>query len=154
MKVTVYRPRESVGLGAPHGFLGEDHPTVGDWVQSAKSVQLDGVDPHRMLHQMGRDFLIYSMDHAREPRFLGYAVENFGAACRTLGYTLPLKDTEACWLTYGPEGLDPGKPDEYQFMLGQIATVFGTSAASEQAAEIGIQWPSRVPPKSGEIRKR
>src|SRR5215469_9388271 len=132
MKVTVYRPRELIGLGQPQGFLGEDHPTQGDWVQSAKSVQPDGVDPHMMLHQMGRDFLIYSMYHAREPRFLGYAIENFGAACEVLGYSLPLKENEAVWLTYGPGGLDPGLPEEYQFLLGQIANVFGVKAATEQ----------------------
>jgi hypothetical protein len=154
MKVTVYRPREAVGLGAPQGFLGEEHPTQGDWVQSAKSVQPDGIDPHMMLHQMGRDFLIYSMYHAREPRFLGYAVENFGAACRKLGYGLPLKDSEASWLTYGHEGLDPGEPNDYQFLLAQIANVFGVISASEQASEIGIEWPSRVTKNSGKTRKR
>jgi hypothetical protein len=60
MKVTVYRPKQPVGLGTPQGFLGEEHPTQGDWVQSAKNVQPDGIDPHMMIHQMGRDFLIYT----------------------------------------------------------------------------------------------
>ena len=56
MKVTVYRPRKTVGLGAPQGFLGDEHPTQSDWVQSDKSVQPDGIDLHMMLHQMGETF--------------------------------------------------------------------------------------------------
>jgi hypothetical protein len=144
MKVTVYRPKEAVGLGPPQGFLGEEHPTQGDWVQSAKSVQPDGIDPHTMLHQIGRDFLIYSMYHAREPRFLGYAVENFGAAARKLGYSLPLKEEDAVWLTYLPTELDPAPPQDHQLLLGQIAAVFGTKAAKEQADAIGVKWPLRL----------
>jgi hypothetical protein len=57
------------------------------------------------------------MYHAREPRFLGYAVENFGAACKKLGYTLPLREDEAVWLTYVASELEPAPADEQQFLL-------------------------------------
>jgi hypothetical protein len=146
MKVTVYRPKEAVGLGSPQAFLGDEHPTQGDWVQSAKADLPDdkGLDPHHRLHLMGRAFLIYSMYHAREPRFLGYAVENFGAAARKLGYDLPLTETDAVWLTYLPTELDPASHEDHQMMLGHIASVFGSKAAKDQADTIGVQWPSRV----------
>jgi hypothetical protein len=151
MKVTVYRPRESVGLGSPQAFLGDEHPTQGDWVQSAKADLPDdtGLDPHLRLHLMGRAFLIYSMYHAREPRFLGYAVENFGAAAKKFGYQLPLKEEDAVWLTYLPTELDPGSSQDHQLMLGQIANVFGTKAAKEQADAIGVKWPARVVRQQG-----
>ena len=145
MKITVYRPRELIGLGAPQAFLGDDHPKHGDWVQSAKAELIDG-DAHLRLHQMGRDFLIYSMYHAREPRFLGYAIENFGAACRKLGHDTPLTEYEAVWLTYLASELDPASADEQQFLIGHIASVFGVKAAKEQADALGVQWPSRVGP--------
>ncbi|HEX4053851.1 MAG TPA: hypothetical protein VHX86_06270 [Tepidisphaeraceae bacterium] len=145
MKVTVYRPKELIGLGAPQAFLDDDHPKQGDWHQSAKAELLEG-DPHMRLHQMGRDFLIYSMYHAREPRFLGYAVENFGAACKKLGYELPLTESDAVWLTYTKNEIEPAPPDEQQFLLSQIATVFGTKAAQEQADALGVRWPSRLGP--------
>jgi len=145
MKITVYRPKELIGLGAPQAFLGDDHPKQGDWYQSAKAELLEG-DPHMRLHQMGRDFLIYSMYHAREPRFLGYAVENFGAACKKLGHELPLTETDAVWLTYTKNELDSAPPDEQQFLLGQIAIVFGTKAAKEQSEALGVKWPLRVGP--------
>jgi hypothetical protein len=142
MKITVYRPREADGLGPPQAFLGEDHPTEGDWVQSAKHEMREG--EYRPLLMLGRTFLIYSMYHAREPRFMGYAIENFGAAVKKIGYALPLNEEDACWLPYGPEGFDPGSPEHLQFMLGQIATVFGTDAAKAQADALRIQWPSRL----------
>jgi hypothetical protein len=142
-KVTVYRPKERVGLGPPKAFLGDDHSKHGDWVQSAKAELSNDEHPPRLL-MLGRAFLIYSMYHAREPRFLGYAVENFGVACQKLGYILPLKETDASWLTYGPEGLDPGRPEDYQHMLGHIATVFGTDAAKQQADALGINRPARA----------
>jgi hypothetical protein len=152
MKVTVWRPKTMIGLGAPEAYLGEDHPTQGDWTQTAKhDFQPDSCRP---LLMMGREFLIYSMCHAREPYFLGIAVENFGAACKKLGYSLPLTDKEATWLTYPPEGLDPGDREEYQFMLGHIAVVFGANAAKEQAGALGIAWPSRLPPETGASRSR
>jgi hypothetical protein len=146
MKVTVYRPREAVGLGPPQAFLGDEHPTQGDWVQSAKAELPDdkGLDPHLRLHLMGRAFLIYSMYHAREPRFLGYAVENFGAAAQKLGYSLPLKEEDAVWLTYLSSELDPGSHQDHQLMLSHIATVFGSKAAQEQANVLGIGWPARL----------
>lgn len=143
VKVTVYRPKEMIGLGAPKAFLGEEHPTKGDWVQSAKAELPDGNQPPRLL-LLGRAFLIYSMYHVREPRFMGYAVENFGAACKKLGYDLPLTELDAPWLTYGPESFDRGEPAEYEFMLGHIAIVFGTKAAADQAEALGIDWPPRA----------
>jgi len=147
MKVTVYRPKLADGLGPPQGFRAELHPTEGDWVQSAKSDQPDGIDQHTMLHQMGRDFLIYSMYHVREPRFMGYAVENFGAACKILGYSLPLKEDEAVWLTYLPSELDPASPAHNRWMLRQIGRVFGLKAAQDQASALGIEWPRKVTPE-------
>jgi hypothetical protein len=143
MKVTVYRPREAVGLGPPQGFLGEDHPTDGDWVQSAKSVQSDGVDPHRMLHQMGRDFLIRSMYHVTDPRFIGYAVENFGAACQALGHTLPLAEELATWPNYERSEVDPASAEDYRWMMKNIAKVFGATAARRQAETLGVKWSAR-----------
>jgi hypothetical protein len=103
---------------------------------------------------MGRAFLIYSMYHAREPRFLGYAVENFGAAVRKLGYSLPLKEEDAVWLTYLPSELDPGSQQDHQLLLGHIATVFGAKAATEQADAIGVQWPSRAGGRQANDRHR
>lgn len=155
MKITVYRPRQLVGLGPPQAFLDHDHPEEGDWHQSAKAELLDG-DPHMRLHQMGRDFLIYSMYHAREPYYLGIAVENFGAACKKLGHDLPLQETEAVWLTYLKTEIEPAPADEQQFLLGQIAKVFGQKAAREQADAIGVKWPSRVgsQPDSDRSRQR
>jgi len=52
MKVTVYRPREAVGLGPPQAFLGDEHPTEGDWGQSAKAELSDdkNLEPHFRLH--------------------------------------------------------------------------------------------------------
>lgn len=143
MRITVYRPREPDGLGPPQAFLGDEHPTEGDWVQSAKHEMKAG--EYRPLLMLGRAFLIYSMYHAREPRFLGYAIENFGAAVRKIGYTLPLGDADATWRPYSSEELDPpSRPHDYQFMLGQIATVFGVDAAKAQADAIQVQWPARV----------
>jgi len=103
---------------------------------------------------MGRAFLIYSMYHAREPRFLGYAVENFGAAVKKLGYNLPLKEEDAVWLTYLASELDPGTPQDHQLLLGHIATVFGAKAAQEQADAIGVKWPSRVGSRPDSDRSR
>lgn len=121
----------------------------GDWVQSAKVELPDNEDQHHRLHLIGRAFLIYSMYHATEPRFLGYAVENFGAACQMLGYSLPLKEDDATWLTYERSEIDPAPPEDYLSMLGVIATVFGSKAATEQAAKLGVQWPSRIASRSG-----
>jgi hypothetical protein len=145
VRVTVYRPKTMIGLGAPEAFLGDDHPTKGNWHQSAKADLPAGDQPPRLL-LLGRAFLIYSMYHARDPYYLGLAVENFGAACEKLGYTLPLRSRDASWLTYGPEGLDRGDPEEYQFLFGQIATVFGNDAASDQADALGVIWRSGVGP--------
>ncbi len=145
MKVTVWRPREANGLGSPQGVVGDDQPE-GDWVKGSEgNFDRDGYQP---LHMLGRDFLIYSMYHVREPRFIGYAVENFGAACEALGFKLPLTEDDACWLTYPKEELDPGRPDEYRMMLGHIATVFGKDAATQQADALGIQWPAKASRKS------
>lgn len=152
MKITVYRPREAAGLGPPQAFLGDEYPKQGDWVQSAKHEMQEG--ECRPLLMMGRNFLIYSMYHARQPRFLGYAVENFGAAAQKLGYTLPLAEKDAVWVTYGPEGLDLGTPEDYQHLLGHIATVFGTNSAAGQAAAIGVKWPARVSAKADGHRSR
>jgi len=154
MKVTVYRPREKGGLGPPQGFLGENHPTEGDWIQSAKSVQADGLDAHMMLHQMARDFLIRSMYHVTEPRFIGYAVENYGAACKALGCSLPLKEEQATWPNYERSEVDAANPVEYRWMLDNIAKVFGSSAAKQQATTLGIQWLPRVGQVPGEGRFR
>jgi hypothetical protein len=153
MKISVYRPRELIGLGPPQAFLDDDHPKHGDWVQSAKAELIEG-DPHMRLHQMGRDFLIYSMYHAREPRFLGYAVEHFGVACQKLGCTLPLRADQAVWLTYTKNELDPAPRDEQQFLLGQIAHVFGRKAAQEQADALGVPWPSRTAQGRSSDRQR
>lgn len=155
MKVTVYRPREAAGLGSPQGFLGEDRPTQGDWIQSAKTEQPDGVDPRMMLLQMARDFLIRSMYHVREPRFIGYAVENYGAACLALGHTLPLKDEQATWPHYEPTEVDPAPPEHHRWMLKQIGRVFGIDAAKAQAATLKIEWPRKVSPEQlAEVMKK
>lgn len=142
-KISVYRPKAAIGLGAPEAFVDDDHPKQGDWHQSAKAQLIEG-DPHMRLHQMGRDFLIYSMYHAREPHYLGMAVENFGCACKKLGYELPLKETDAVWLAYLKSELDPAPLDEQQSLLEQIAMVFGAKAAREQAEALGVAWPSRL----------
>lgn len=71
---------------------------------------------------------------------MGYAVENFGAACRKLGYTLPLSESDASWLTYGPEEVDAVAPADNRFLLNQIAVVFGTEAARRQAEALKIEW--------------
>lgn len=148
MRITVYRPKTLIGLGAPEAYLQDDHPTQGDWHQIAKHDFQP--DAYRPLLMMGRDFLIYSMYHARDPYHLGLAVENFGVACKKLGFSLPLKEKDATWLTYRPQGLDPGDPYKYQFLLAHITTVFGASAAKAQAEAIGIVWPSRLPPTRGQ----
>lgn len=139
MMVTVYRPKLSQGgLGSPKAFLGKEHPTDGDWIQSAQHhYQAEG---YRPLHMMGRDFLIYSMYRPREPRFLGYALENFGVAVKKLGYVLPLTEEQAVWLSVSPSGLELAQPFEYQFMLNQVAHVFGNEAARTQALELSIDW--------------
>jgi hypothetical protein len=154
MKVTVYRPRESVGLGAPRGFLGEDHPTEGDWVQSAKSDQPDGMDAHIRLHMMARDFLIRSMYHVREPRFIGYAIENYAAACEVMGHSLPLREDLATWPHYERSEVEVGTPDDYRWMLANIAKVFGDAAAQKQAETLDLKWIGRAngPPNSGRGR--
>ena len=146
-RITVWRPKTMIGLGAPQAFLLDECPTKGDWHQSAKAYLLDS-DPHLRLHQMGRDFLIYSMYRAREPYYLGLAVENFGAACKTLGYSLPLKETDAVWLTCTANELAPAPQDEQQFLLGHIASVFGSEAAKAQAEALRIAWPARIGPRS------
>ena len=143
MKIAVYRRNGPDGFTEPVAFLGDEMPRGEGWFVNAKADLSDAEHPPRLL-MLGRAFLIYSMYHARDPHYLGYAVENFGAAVKKLGYSLPLKDGEASWLTYGPEGLDPGTPDDYQFLLGQIAEVFGPKAAQEQADELAIKWSSRA----------
>lgn len=147
MKVTVFRPKLAQGgLGLPKAFLGEDHPTEGDWIQSAKHDYQP--DSYRPLHMMGREFLIYSMYRPRQPRFLGYALENFGAAVKRLGFALPLTEENATWLSAPPAGLDPAQPHEYQFMLNQIAHVFGNDVAKAQAKELSLDWlPLPVTPE-------
>lgn len=142
-RITVWRPKTMIGLGSPVAYLGDDHPQQGDWHQSANA-ELIEVDAHFRLHQMGRNFLIYSMYHAREPYYLGLAVENFGAACRKLGYELPLKEADAVWLTYTKSEIEPAKADEQQLFLGHLATVFGKKAAQDQAEALGVTWPARV----------
>ena len=151
MKITVYRRNGPDGYTEPVAFLGDESPPGEGWFVNAKADLSDAEHPPRLL-MLGRAFLIYSMYHARDPQYLGYAVENFGAAVKKLGYTLPLKDGEASWLTYGPEGLDPGTPDAYQFMLGQVSEVFGPKAAQEQADELAIKWPSRIVESGGNGR--
>jgi len=137
-----------IGLGAPQAFLRDEHPTKGDWHLSAKAYLLDS-DPHLRLHQMGRDFLIYSMYRAREPYYLGIAIENFGTACEKLGYSLPLKESEATWLTCSASELDHAPRDEQQFLLRQVARTFGDQAAVEQAAALNTQWTSRTSARPG-----
>jgi hypothetical protein len=153
MKITVYRPKELNGLGAPQAFLDDDHPKQGDWHQSAKAELLEG-DLHMRLHQMGRDFLIYSMYHAREPYYLGLAIENFAVACQKLGHPLPLKQNEAVWLTYNSNELDSAPADEQQFLLRQVARTFGDQAAVDQAAALQMQWTSRTSAKLGGKHQR
>jgi hypothetical protein len=143
MKVTVYRPKEVVGLGPPKAFLGEDHPEQGDWVQSAKAELPEADQPPRLL-LLGRAFLIYSMYHVRDPHFMGIAIQNFAAAARMLGYNLPLKEDDGCWLTYGPEGFDPALPRDFHFMLDNIAAVFGDNAAKQQAQQLHIDWQPEI----------
>src|SRR2546429_92054 len=106
MKITVYRPKELVGVGPPQAFLGEDHPTHGDWIRSAKAELPEGDEPPRLL-LLGRAFLIYSMYHVRDPHFMGIAIQNFAAAALKLDYSLPLEEKDACWLTYGLDGFNP-----------------------------------------------
>lgn len=153
VRVTVYRPKTMIGLGAPKAFLEDDQPTAGDWYLSAKAELPAGNQLPRLL-LLGRAFLIYSMYYAHDPYYLGVAVENFGKACQKLGCTLPLRPKDAFWLIYGPEGLDPGCAVDHQFLLGQIATVFGNAAAQEQADALTIQWPSRISRQSGKSRHR
>lgn len=139
MKVTVWREKLPDGLGPPVAYLGDEHPTQGNWHQSAKhDFQPDTYKP---LHMMGREFLIYSMYHATDPFFVGMAIENFGAACTKLGYKLPLKETDAVWLTYEGKEIDPASPTQNRWMLKNIAKVFGPTAAKEQAKAIDFEWP-------------
>ena len=139
MKITVYRRKVNDELRDPHAYLGDDRPTGDGWVVNAKAELLEAEIPHRLL-MLGRSFLIYSMYHATDPLYLGYAVENFGAACRALGYTLPLSESDASWLTYGPDEMDAAAPADNQFLLNQIAVVFGTEAARRQAEALKIEW--------------
>lgn len=141
MKVTVYRRKLAQGLGPPEAFLGEDHPTEGDWHMSAKSVQPDGVEHRMMLHQMARDFLIRSMYHATDPHYISVAVDNYGAACQKLGLSLPLTEEHATWPMYERSEVDAAPADDYRKMLGSIAVVFGEEAARLQAAQLQITWP-------------
>ncbi len=137
-RLTIWRPKTVSGLGAPVAYLGDEHPTEGDWHQSAKADLIDG-NAHFRLHQMGRDFLIYSMYHVREPFYLSLAVENFGTACQKLGYKLPLAESEAAWRVYAKNELEPAPPSELQMLLGQISKVFGPSAARDQASELDFK---------------
>jgi hypothetical protein len=142
MKVTVYRPKlPQGGLGLPKAFLGEEHPTEGDWHLSAKSEQPEGVEPRRMLLQMARDFLIRSMYHATDPHFIAIAVENYGAACKKLGLSLPLTEEHATWPMYERGEIDTAPPGDYRAMLTAVAGVFGSDAAREQASHLKIIWP-------------
>jgi hypothetical protein len=154
MKVTVFRPKLANGLGPPKAFLGDAHPTQGDWVQSSKSDQPDGMDPHRLLHMMARDFLIRSMYHVTEPRFIGYAIENYGAACEILGYSLPLTEEFATWPHYEQSEVDPATDDDLSGMLTSISKVFGAEAASKQSQTLGAKWSPRVETGSKRGRKR
>ena len=107
------------------------------------------------LHLMGRNFLIYSSERARDPEHIGLAIEHFGAAVKRLGLSLPVNEENApCWLTYTKDEMDAGAPADYQFMLGQIAKVFGKHAAEEQAKALGITWPARNPNRDSELRGR
>jgi hypothetical protein len=142
MHVTVYRRNEPRGLSAPQAFLGDERPEGDGWFVSAKSDVSDAEHPPKLL-LLGRNFLIYSMYHARDPHFLSIAVENFAAACEKLGYNLPLKEHEAVWLTYSINELDPAPPEVRQSLLRQIAAVFGTEAAKDQADALIGQRPSR-----------
>jgi hypothetical protein len=146
MRITIYRKNEPDGFTEPVAMLGDEKPVGAGWFINAKADLLDESDPHMQLHQMGRDFLIYSMYHARDPLYLGYAVENFGAAVKKLGYSLPLKEDEASWLIYEHGDMDAGAPADSQFMLSQIASVFGVERAKEQAKVLDIPWPSRLGP--------
>lgn len=147
MRVAVYRRKLPEGLGPPEAFLGNDHPTEGDWHLSAKSEQPDGVEHRRMLLQMARDFLIRSMYHATDPHFIGVAVENYGAACQKLGLKLPLTEQHATWPNYERSEVTPASPEQYRWMFSNIAKVFGADAAKEQAKTLGVQWPREITPE-------
>lgn len=121
--------------------MGDAHPLEGDWVQSAKADLPDEDNGVPRLLLLGRAFLIYSMYHARQPRFLGYAVENFGAACMKLGYCLPLHERDAVWLPYGAAELDPASAEDHIHLFDHLAKVFGIEAARTQAALLGFTDP-------------
>ena len=92
----------------------------------------------------GREFLNYSVYHATDPRFIAIAVENFGAACQKLGYTLALKEDDALWLTYEGKEIEPASPKQNRLMLKHIAKVFGPKAATRQAKAINFEWPREI----------
>lgn len=152
MKVTVYRRKLAEGLGPPEAFLGDEHPTEGDWHLSAQSEQPYGVEHRLMLLQMARDFLIRSMYHATDPHFIAIAVENYGAACRKLGLSLPLTEEHATWPMYERGEIDAAPPGDYRAMLSAVAGVFGTDAARAQADLLTIAWP--MPPRGQGGRSR
>ena len=137
MKVTVYRRNEPDGYGAPVACIGDETPKGENWFENAKADVIEEGEPGRLL-LLGRAFLIYSMYHAREPLYLAYAIENFGAACRKLGYGLPLPEADATWRSYNHEELDAGAPADYRCLFDQIARVFGAKAARAQAEMLGM----------------
>jgi hypothetical protein len=153
MKITVYRREEQDGFSEPVACLGDETPQGDGWFAQSKAELSDAQHPPKLL-MLGRAFLIYSMYHARDPYHLGIAVENFGAAVKRLGYSLPLKQDEASWLTYPPDGLDAGAPSDYQFMLGHIASVFGVDTARGQADALGVKWRPHLAARPNEGRGR